>query len=137
MQQWVKMEGSGGCRSGPGSKQGRVEGSMWDRVEGEGTRVDGRGRDYMDRVASEKGGRVARDDRVSEMGQGDRGEMGLGDVMDLGQGLRVRVRVNADGGGGSRGMMLQDGMLNGCDGGCRGCGWLLNMDGLQGWCGWS
>lgn len=61
MKQWVKMEGSGSCRGRPWSKQGRIEGSMWDRMKGEGPRMDGRGRNYMDRVASKKGGRVARD----------------------------------------------------------------------------
>lgn len=35
---------------------------MWDRVEGEGPRMDGRGRNDVDGMASEKGGRVTRDD---------------------------------------------------------------------------
>lgn len=60
----------------------------------------------MDRVASKKGGRVARDDRVSEMGQGNRGQMGLGNMMYLGKWLGVRMRVNANGSGSSRSMVL-------------------------------
>lgn len=41
MKQWVKVEGSGSCCSRSWGKEGRVEGSMWDRVEGEGPRMDG------------------------------------------------------------------------------------------------
>lgn len=41
MKQWVKVEGSRSCCSRSGGKEGRVEGSMWDRVEGEGPRMDG------------------------------------------------------------------------------------------------
>lgn len=68
---------------------------------------------------------------MSEVGQGNRGQMGLGNMMYLGKGLGVRVRVNANGGGGgSCSVVLQDGVLNSCDGGGRGCGWLLNVDGL-------
>lgn len=35
---------------------------MWDRVEGEGSRMDGRGGNDVNGMASEKGGRMARDD---------------------------------------------------------------------------
>lgn len=41
MKQWVKVEGSGSCRSRPWSKQGRVEGSVRDRMESEGPRMNG------------------------------------------------------------------------------------------------
>lgn len=35
------------------------------------------------------------------MGQGNRSQMGLGNMMHLGKWLGVRVRVDANGGGGS------------------------------------
>lgn len=41
MKKRVKMEGSGSCCSRPWCKQGRVEGSVWDRVESEGPGMDG------------------------------------------------------------------------------------------------
>lgn len=41
MKQGVEVEGSGSCCSRPWGKEGRVEGSMWDWVEGEGPRMDG------------------------------------------------------------------------------------------------
>lgn len=137
MKQWVKVEGSGSCCSRPGSQQGRVEGSVWNRVEGEGPGMDGRGGNDVDGVASQKGGGMTRDDGVSEVGQGDGGQVGLGDMMHLGQGLGVRVGVNANGGSSCGGMVLQDGVLHSCDGRGRGCGRLLNVDGLQGWSGWG
>lgn len=62
MKQWVKVESSSSCCSRPWGKEGRVEGSMWDRVEGEGSRMNGRGRNDVDGMAGEKGGGVARDD---------------------------------------------------------------------------
>lgn len=58
-------------------------------------------------------------------------------MMHLGEWLGVRVGVNSDGGSSCRCMVLQDGMLNGCDGGGGGCGWLLNVDRLQGRSGWG
>lgn len=58
----MKVEGSGSCRSRPWGKQRWVEGSMWDRVEGEGPRMDCGGRNDVDGMAGEKGGRVTRDD---------------------------------------------------------------------------
>ena len=38
----------------------------------------------MDGVASQKGGGMTRDDGVSEVGQGEGGQVGLGDMMHLG-----------------------------------------------------
>lgn len=40
------------------------------------------------------------------MGQGNRGQVGLGNVMHLGKWLGVGVGVDADGSGSSCGMML-------------------------------
>lgn len=63
--------------------------------------------------------------------------MWLGDVVYLGERLRMRVRVDANGGGGCRCVVLEDGMLHGCDGSGRGGRWLLNVNGLQGRRGWG
>lgn len=57
---------------------------MWNRVEGEGPGMDGRSGNDVDGVASQKGGGMTRDDGVSEVGQGDGGQVGLGDMMHLG-----------------------------------------------------
>lgn len=67
---------------------------------------------------------------MSEVGQGNGGQVGLGNMMYLGEWLGMRVGVNANGSSSCCGVMLQDGMLNSCDGGGRGCGRLLNVDGL-------
>lgn len=72
---------------------------------------------------------------MSEVGQGNGGQVGLGNMMHLGKRLGVRVGVNANGGGRCCSMMLQDGMLDSRDGGGGGGGWLLDVDRLQGWCG--
>lgn len=41
MKKRVKMKGSGSCSSRPWRKQGGIEGSMWDRMESEGSGMDG------------------------------------------------------------------------------------------------
>lgn len=68
MKQWVKVKGGGSGCSRAWSEEGRVEGRVRDGVESEGSRVDGRGGNDVDGVASKKGGGVARDDGVSEVG---------------------------------------------------------------------
>lgn len=57
--------------------------------------------------------------------------MWLGDVVDLSKGLRVWVGVDADGGGGSSSVVLQDGVLHRRDGRGRCCRRLLDVDGLE------
>lgn len=116
MQQGVEVQGCGsssGCR--PGSQEGRVE-SMRDRVEGEGARVDGRRRNDVDGMAGQKRGGVPWNNRVGQVGQGNGRQVWLGDVVDLSEGLRVRVGVDADGGGGGGSVVLQDGVLHRRDG---------------------
>lgn len=49
---------------------------------------------------------MARDDRVSEVGQGNGGQVGLGNMMYLGKWLGMRVGVNANGSSSCCGMML-------------------------------
>lgn len=58
-------------------------------------------------------------------------------MMYLGKWLGMRVGVDSNGSSSCRRVMLQDGMLDSRDGGGRGCGWLLDVDGLQGRSGWG
>ncbi len=90
----------------------------------------------MDGMASEKGGRVARDDCVSKVGQGNEDQVRLGSMMYWG-------KCWGEGRGGCRWrrqLLRRDAVrhrLSGCAGGGRGCGWLLSVDGLPGWSGWA
>lgn len=90
---------------------------MRDRVEGKGPRMDGGGRNDVDGVTGEKGGRVAGDYGVGEVGEGDGCQVGLGDVVHLGQGLGVGVRVDANGSSSGGCVVLQDSVLHRGDGG--------------------